>query len=117
MLETILKYLSIITVAGAGVSFVVGLIKYLDQRAREERFKRLEFFDALMRRVSAFGQGADDGLPLTQQVAAVYELQHFKEHAFASVPILEHMQNYYTERGSSPLLLKAMEETLKVLRA
>ena len=42
MIDEILKYISVITVAGAGISFVVGLIKYLDQRNREERTKRLE---------------------------------------------------------------------------
>ena len=42
MLDSILKYLSIITVAGAAISFAIGLLKYLDQRKREERTKRYE---------------------------------------------------------------------------
>lgn len=72
--DSILKYLSIATVAGAAISFVVGLIKYLDQRNREEKTKRYEIYHGLMRKISAQGDKPNEGLPLTQQVAAVYEL-------------------------------------------
>jgi hypothetical protein len=116
MLDTILKYVSLITVAGAAISFVVGLVKYLDQRNREERTKRYEIFHGLMRRVSAFGDKADDGLPLTQQVAAVYELQQFNEYEYASVPILQHLRSDYAERNAPPVLLKAIDDTLAKLK-
>ena len=91
MIDSVLKYVSVIAVAGAAIPFVVGLLKYLDQRNREERTKRFESFPALMGRVSAETEGSVHKLPLTQQVAAVYELQHFKDYAYASVPILEHL--------------------------
>ena len=42
MIDSVLKYVSVIAVAGAAISFVVGLLKYLDQRNREERTKRFE---------------------------------------------------------------------------
>lgn len=116
MIESLLKYLSVITVAGAAISFVVGLIKYLDQRNREERTKRFEIFHDLMRRVSAFGELADEALPLSQQVAAVYELQHFNDYAYASVPILEHLHEFYKARQSPQVLLTAIEKTLEALR-
>jgi len=51
MIDSILKYLSLITLAGAAVSFAFGFIKYMDQRNREERTKRFELFHGLMRRV------------------------------------------------------------------
>jgi hypothetical protein len=51
MLETILKYLSVITVAGAAISFIVGLIKYLDQPRPEERTMRFKMFHDLMKEV------------------------------------------------------------------
>jgi hypothetical protein len=116
VMDLILKYLSVITVAGAAISFVIGLIKYLDQRNREERTKRFELFHDLMRRASAFGERADEAVALTQQVAAVYELQHFKDYAYASVPILEHMHAYYAAKESPQVLLNAIERTLEVLR-
>jgi hypothetical protein len=116
MIDSVLKYLSLITVAGAAISFVVGLVKYLDQRSREERTKRFEVYHALMRRISAFGENSNDALPLTQQVAAVYELQHFKDYAFASIPILEYQLIFYTERQSAQVLLTAIEKTLEALR-
>ena len=116
MLETVLKYLSLITVAGAAISFVVGLIKYLDQRNREVRVRSFEQFNDLMRRVSAYGDQADFGLPLTQQTAAVYELQHFTDYSYASVPILEHLHAFYTEKNAPVLLLTAIEKTLEALR-
>jgi hypothetical protein len=116
MIEAILKYLSVITVAGAAISFVIGFVKYLDQRNREERTKRYELFHDLMRRISAQGEKPNEGLPLTQQVAAVYELQHFKEYAYASVPILEHLRGYFAEKNSPAVLLHAIDETLKALK-
>jgi hypothetical protein len=117
MVDRILQYISIITVAGAAISFVVGFVKYVDQRNREERTKRSELYHDLMRRVAAKGAGADKALPLTQQVAAVYELQHFKEYAYASVPILKHTRTEFTEKNAPPLLLNAIDETIRALQA
>lgn len=116
MIDEILKYISIITVAGAAISFVVGLVKYLDQRNRDERTKRFELYHDLMRRVSAKGEQPNEGLPLTQQVAAVYELQHFKDYAYASVPILEYLRTYFAKNKTPSILLNAIDETLKALR-
>ena len=116
MIDSILKYLSVITVAGAAISFTVGFIKYLDQRNREERTKRYELFHDLMRRISAQGEKPGDGLPLTQQLAAIYELQHFKEYAYAAIPILEHVQSHFAQSKSAEPLLKAISNTLTELR-
>ena len=116
MIDSILKYLSVITVAGAAISFIVGFIKYLDQRNREERTKRYELFHDLMRRISAQGEKPGDGLPLTQQLAAIYELQHFKEYSYAATPILEHIQTHFAESKSAEPLLKAITSTLIELR-
>ncbi len=117
MIDSILKYLSLITVAGAAISFVVGLVKYLDQRNREERTKRYELFHGLMRRISAFGEKEGDGIPLTQQLAAIYELQQFKEYSYASIPILGHLRAFYAERQVLPVLLKAIDDTLSALKS
>jgi hypothetical protein len=120
MIDSVLKYVSVITVAGAAISFVIGLIKYLDQRNREERTKRYELFHDLMRRVSAQGENAGDGLPLTQQLAAIYELQHFKDYAYASVPILEHVlehtQSEYAQERRAAAVLAALRDTIGKLR-
>lgn len=116
MLDSILKYLSIITVAGAAISFAIGLLKYLDQRKREERTKRYELFHDLMRRVSARGEKPGEGLALTQQLAAIYELQHFKEYAYSSVPILEHLRTGFAESEKAEPLLVAIDASLAKLR-
>src|SRR5207249_9495206 len=118
LIDTILKYLSLITVAGAAISFVVGLVKYLDQRKREERTTRFKMFHDLMGPIVARGERPNEGLALSQQVAAVYELQHFKDYSYASVPILEDLRaRWGTEKETPPLLLKAIDETLKSLTA
>ena len=116
MLDTILKYLSLITVAGAAISFVIGFVKYLDQRAREDRTKRYELFHGLMRHISAYGATKDEGIPLTQQLAAIYELRHFKEYAYAAIPILEHLKDVYSGRSAPSVLLKAIDDTIVTLR-
>ncbi len=117
IIDSILKYVSLVTVAGAAISFVIGLLKYLDQRAREERTKRYELFHELMRQISAVGEKADEGIPLTQQLAAVYELQHFKEYAYSATPILEHLRGFYVARNAPAVLLKAIDDTLLQLRS
>lgn len=118
MLDSILKYLSLITVAGAAISFGIGFWKYLDQRKREERTKRFELFHGLMGRVSAEAENSVHKLPLTQQIAAVYELQHFKDYAYASVPILQHLRGVFVDTKdprASPLIL-AIDDTLIALK-
>ncbi|MBN1506279.1 MAG: hypothetical protein JW955_05510 [Sedimentisphaerales bacterium] len=115
--DKILQYISIITVAGAGISFVVGFIKYIDQRNREERTKRFELYHDLMRRVAGKGEGTEQGLPLTQQVAAIYELQHFKEYAYASVPILVHLRAELATKNPPPYVLSAVDETIRAVQA
>ncbi len=94
---------------------MVGLLKYLDQRNREEHTKRFELYHDLMRRISAQGERSNEGLPLTQQVAAVYELQHFKDYAYASLPILKHLRTYFEEKKVPSILMNAIDETIKVL--
>jgi len=115
MIDEIIKYISLITVAGAGIAFVIGLLKYLDQRNREERTKRFELYHDLMRRISAQGERPNEGLPLTQQVAAVYELQHFKDYAYASLPILKDLRVQFEEKKVRSILMNAIDETIKVL--
>lgn len=118
-MDAILKYLSVISVAGAAIGFVVGLWKYLDQRGREDRTRRFEIYHDLMRRVSAFGERGEEGLPLSQQLAAIYELQHFRDYSYASIPILTHLRQHYEARGDSapPVLLAALDATLHALSA
>jgi hypothetical protein len=117
MVDRILQYASIITVAGAGISFMVGFIKYLDQRNREERTKRFELYHDLMRRVAGKGEGIEKGLPLTQQVAAIYELQHFREYAYASLPILGHLRTEFADKNPPPVFSSAIDETIKALQS
>jgi hypothetical protein len=101
MLDTLLKYLSLITVAGAAISFVIGLLKFIDQRNREERTKRYMLYHDLMRTISAYGDGENGKVALTQQAAAIYELQHFKEYAYASVPGLRFLREAVGESDKS----------------
>jgi len=116
-MDTILKYLSVITVAGAAISFIVGLVKYLDQRKREELTTRFKTFHELMGPIVARGERPNEGLALSQQVAAVYELQHFKDYSYASVPILEDLRARWGKEKETPqLLLRAIDDTLKVLQ-
>ncbi len=74
-------------------------------------------FHDLMGPIVARGERPNEGLALSQQVAAVYELQHFKDYSYASVPILEDMRaRWEKDRETPQLLLRAIDDTLKVLR-
>ena len=118
MLETLLKYLSLISIAGAGVSFVVGLVKYLDQRRLEQQTKRFTLFHELMRRIAAQGEKPDQAITRSEQAAAIYELQHFPEYGYASIPILTDLREHFTQGEAAPtLLLQAVDETLEYLKS
>jgi hypothetical protein len=68
-----------------------------------------------MGRVSAEAESSVHKLPLTQQIAAIYELQHFKDYAYASVPILEHLRGVFVDIKdvrAAPLIV-AIDDTLK----
>ena len=65
----------------------------------------------------ARGERPNEGLALSQQVAAVYELQHFKDYSYASIPILNDLRTRWAKDPEMPpLLLRAIDETLEVLR-
>ena len=115
-IDNILKYTSLITVAGAAISFCIGLIKYLDQRKREEKNKSFELFHDLMRRVSGQGEKPGDTLPVTQQLAAVYELQHFKEYSYASIPILLYLQTRLPDVVGVVPMRAAIQATIDKLK-
>lgn len=114
MLEIILKYLSIITVSGAGISFVIGLWKYLDQRKIEARNTRYKMYHDLMGRISA-SDGSSGTLPLSQQVAAAYELQNFPEYSKTSLSVLRHLEIFFRQKKASNVLLEAITDTISVL--
>jgi hypothetical protein len=90
-MELILKYLSIITVCGTGISFVIGLLKWIDQRNREQEQKTYDAFHKMV----CLAAGVDDSgrtIKMVQQVAAIYQLQRYKQYAFASIPVLKLLQ-------------------------
>jgi len=116
VVEVLVKYVALISLAGAGISFIAGLWKYLDQRNREERNRRFETYHDLMRTVSAFEKDGN-ACPLTQQMAAIYELQHFRDYAYASTPILKHLRDFYGKKAAPPELIEALDATLSALRS
>jgi hypothetical protein len=87
-MEEILKSVSQIAVSGAALSFVIGLIKWIDQRNRDQEEREYQSFHKMV----SLASGTDDSgrtIKMAQQVAAIYQLQRFKKYKFASVPVLE----------------------------
>lgn len=117
-MEEILKYTSVIALAGAAISFMIGLIKWIDQRNREQLQKEYEAFHKMV----CIASGVDESgrvVKMAQQVAAIYQLQVYKQYAFASVPVLELMRFEY-EHGNqderSKHLFKALDTTIGALK-
>jgi hypothetical protein len=52
---------------------------------------------------------------MTQQAAAIYELQHFTDYAYASVPILEDLRKQFVDGNAPALLKQAIDSTLERL--
>jgi hypothetical protein len=109
--ELFLKYLSQISVCGAAVSFIFGLIKWLDQRNREREDKEYQYFHKMV----CLASGSDEAggrIKLPQQVAAIYQLQRYKQYSFASVPVLELLLVDFKDNEH---LKKAITETIAKL--
>ncbi|HEX9390319.1 MAG TPA: hypothetical protein VF928_03290 [Usitatibacteraceae bacterium] len=115
-MKEILEYISLITLCGAAISFVVGLIKWIDQRNREQEQKQYEAFHKMV----CLAAGVDESgktIKMVQQVAAIYQLQLYKRYAFASVPVLKLLQfelNAAPDERSTHLEL-ALSESLTTL--
>lgn len=56
-------------------------------------------------------------MALTQQLAAIYQLQEFMEYGYASVPILENLRAEFAVIGGAEPLLRAIDSTLMKLRS
>jgi len=115
-MDETLKYVSLVTICGTAISFVVGLFKWIDQRNREQEQKRYEAFH----RMVCITSGVDDTgktVKMVQQIAAIYKLQAYKQYAFASIPVLELMQfEYGTQKDPrSNHMETALRKTIEVL--
>ncbi len=115
-MEAILKYVSLITMSGAAISFIISFYKWIDQRNREEEQRQSEAFHKMV----CLATGNDETgkkITLTQQLAAIYQLQRYQKYSFASIPVLEHMISEYkamNDKRSEPLV-KALENTINAL--
>jgi hypothetical protein len=115
-MEEVLKYISLITMSGAAISFIIGLIKWIDQRNREIEQKQYKAFHKMV----CIASGVDESgrtIKMVQQIAAIYQLQAYQKYSFASIPVLEHMKlemNDLNDKRTEHLVL-ALEKTIEVL--
>ena len=56
---------------------------------------------------------------ISQQIAAIYQLQAYKQYSFASIPVLQLMQFDFEKNSDerSKFMEKALSETLNVLQS
>ena len=116
-MEKLLEYTSLITLCGVAISFMIGLIKWIDQRNREQEQRHYEAFHKMV----LIASGVDESgktVKMVQQIAAIYQLQEFKKFSFASVPVLELLQFEYGEQpdSRSEHMAKALKATIYELK-
>ena len=90
-MDELIKYLSLITLCGTGISFIIGLLKWIDQRNREQEQKHFEAFHKMI----CIASGVDESgktVKMVQQVAAIYQLRASTKYAYASIPVLQLME-------------------------
>ena len=116
-MEEILKNISLISMSGAAITFIFGLIKWIDQRNREMEQKQYEAFHNMVRLASGVDESGNT-IKMAQQLAAVYQLQAYKKYSFASIPVLEHLLYEISELkdGRIDSLEKAFKKTIGVLK-
>ena len=76
-MEKLLEYTSLITLCGVAISFMIGLIKWIDQRNREQEQRHYE----ALHKMVLIASGVDESgktVKMVQQIAAIYQLQEFK---------------------------------------
>ncbi|MFN1652044.1 hypothetical protein [Vibrio rotiferianus] len=113
-MDELLKYVSLITLCGAAISLV---IKWIDQRNREQQQKHYEAFHQMVLLASGI-DGNRQTIKMVQQIAAIYQLQSYKDFAFASVPVLELMLFEYGNQSypRSEHMIKAIKSTIHALK-
>jgi predicted Zn-dependent protease len=115
-MEEILQYVSLITICGAAISFVVGFIKWMDQRNREQEQKQFEAFHKMICLASGIDESGKS-IKMVQQIAAIYQLQSYKRFAFASIPVLELLKFEFKKAHDDrdTFMEKALQETIHAL--
>lgn len=112
-MDDILKNLSQIALSGAAFSFIIGLIKWVDQRNREQEERQYQSFHKMV----CLASGTDESgrtIKMAQQVAAIYQLQRYKKYSFASLPVLQLLLHELDETQDARMehLIKAINETI-----
>lgn len=114
-MDQFVQYLSLFTFIGSAISFSIGLFKWIDQRNREQDQKRYEAFHKMV----CLASGVDEtgrGIKMVQQIAAIYQLQAYKQYAFASIPVLKLMQCESIYQNHTDKFIKnALSETIDAL--
>lgn len=95
-MDEALKYLPLVTVCvtviGASTTFLIGLLKWIAQRKTEQEQRQYEAFH----RMVCIASGVDETgrtIKMAQQVAAIYQLQAYKQYAFAAIPVLHQLRS------------------------
>jgi len=116
-MEEILKYVSLISMSGVIISFIIGLIKWIDSRNRDIEQKQYEAFHNMVRTASGIDESGKT-VKMAQQLAAIYQLQAYKKYSFASIPVLEHLkyETTNTKDTRAEPLIKAFDVTISVLK-
>ncbi len=112
-MDALLKYLSLITLCGTAIAFVIGFVKWIDQRNREQEQKQYTAFHRMVC-IAAGVDEAGKAVKMAQQIAAIYQLQAYRQYSFASIPVLELIQfeldKAQDERSNH--MKKALHETI-----
>ena len=115
-MDDLLKYISLIALCGTAISFMIGLIKWIDQRNREQEQKIFSAFHRMVCLASGVDESGET-VTMLQQIAAIYQLQAYKKYSYASIPVLKLMQfeSEKIEDERNSFLQKALSETIEIL--
>jgi len=93
--DDIFKYVSIVVTA---VSFVTGFIQWLSQKKFEEKNKRYEQYNELMKIVSGNAKNQkEDRVTHTRLLTVICQLQDYKEYKDVTITVLEWVKDDIAE--------------------
>ena len=115
-MEEVLTKVTQVMLSGAALSFVIGLLKWIDERRREREERQYQSFHKMV----CLASGTDEAgriIKMPQQLAAIYQLQRYRQYAFAAVPVLQVLLDDVgdAEDPRAPHLRRALKDTIAKL--
>jgi hypothetical protein len=104
----------IIGVIVSYIALILPIIKYLQDKRREEKNKRFENYHKLIKELVDANENGENP-KIDRQIAVAFELRNFKEYYPVTKRILEGLKNLWCEKQNASRLIDEINLTLNYI--